>query len=323
MTPGYQVCDVMLRTYQAVGGLTRSWVDARRRSQRGAWQRGGGARVPVVPAGQSPRASVVIVCSDQADDLDRALAAFHATLGYTDRDDLDAPYPVAFDDYELIVVDDASGDGSGDYLRRAVAKGWISKAILGGRHRGRAACVNLGFAHASPGSFACVALGADMIPATPGWLPRMLAVLARHPEVGGLSMTDAPRALLAAFAGTMIDYDEPVLEAAAWPSAGVGLAIPRRVLAQIGPFGEDGSAGRENIDYLSRLGRAGYQAYCLAGLRASRRPHRVSAVPVPGRRRPSGAKAAWIPDPSRPHAECRLAEDEPTIEIDEYLGPSR
>jgi hypothetical protein len=296
-TPGF-VWDAMLRTYQAVGGLARTWVDARRPPQRGAWQRGGGARVPVLPEGHAPRASVVIVCRDQIDDLDRALAAFHATLVYADHDDLDARYMVAFDDYELIVVDDASGDGSADCLRRAVAEGWISKAILGGRRRGGAACVNLGFAHASPGSFACVTLGADVVPATPGWLPRMIAVLARHPDVGGLSMTDAPRALLAAFAGTMIDYDEPVLDAAAWPSAGVGLAVPHRVLAQVGPFAEDAGAGLENVDYVSRLVRAGLGAHCLAGLRASRRRHRAGAAPAHGRQRPAGEDTILTPEPS-------------------------
>jgi len=106
--------------------------------------------------------SVVIVSYNTRDDLARCLASLH-----------DAP-PVA--SYEIIVVDNASSDGSVDAL-----KPWPRVTVIrSGTNRGFAAATNIGI-RASAGDVLLLLNSDTIVPA--GALDRLLGALKRHPDV--------------------------------------------------------------------------------------------------------------------------------------------
>jgi GT2 family glycosyltransferase len=241
---------------------------------------------------------VVLVSRDRRADLERALAAFHAALTHEVYDDLDRPHTERFADFELIAVDDASSDGSAAFLRVAAQRGLVSRAILARTRRGDAACANLAIAHARPGAFAYVKLGAAP-PTTPGWLPRMLDVLRRDPAIGALAVDGQVRA------PTRVVDLEPISAWARRGTACAALAVPRAVFARAGHFAEDEAiaAGTEDLDYLGRVAGDGLGVYTLPAIRAPRR-----RAPAP----PASAAPRFYPR----YEGCGFDRDEAVIELD-------
>lgn len=89
----------------------------------------------------------------------------------------------AYPNYELIVVDNDSQDGTADYLREFEKRDSRIKVILNGKNLGFAAGNNVGLRVAT-GKF-LVLLNNDTI-VSPGWLSRMAAHFERNPSCGAL-----------------------------------------------------------------------------------------------------------------------------------------
>lgn len=116
---------------------------------------------------QSPRASVIIVTYNN-------LAFTKACLFSLERD-------TAYDDFEIIVVDNASSDGTPDYLREWESGGVNRIVVLNEDNRGFAAANNQGITRAT-GEY-LVLLNNDTV-VTPGWLGSLVAHLKRNPLLG-------------------------------------------------------------------------------------------------------------------------------------------
>jgi GT2 family glycosyltransferase len=219
-----------------------------------------GPRAPRVPdlRGAAPGASIVILSYNRLDYLKTALASFHATVGC--------------DDYELLVVDNGSTDGSAAFAREAAERGIVSRAVIRRKNHGVAGGCNSGFAHAHRDTSCYVKLDSDILIATPGWLPRIRGLLDRNPSIGVLSMNVLNNPQIQAIPAQSIDGEE-VLDWARWTQGAAGMTIPRRVFAEIGYLCEEPglSYTLDDVDYHARLVRAGYDAYYVKALRAFER----------------------------------------------------
>jgi glycosyltransferase involved in cell wall biosynthesis len=188
--------------------------------------------------------SVVVVVRDGAATLDRALTAILASE--TPRDD-----------YELIVVDDASGDESTNIAARyadAVVR-------LSGRQCGPAYARNRGADLARGEVVAFVDADAMVKPST---LSGMLEMLGRHPGLGAIAATRdaAPAApnFLSQYWNLLVHFGEhrPALSENTFPSGCV--AIRRSVLLDVGMYDEwrFGAACLESVELGKRVGDAGH-----------------------------------------------------------------
>ncbi|MEP7120474.1 MAG: glycosyltransferase [Byssovorax sp.] len=215
-------------------------------------------RVPEHPAGHAPQASIVVLSYNRLDYLKTTLAAFHATIG--------------FDDYELIVVENGSTDGTVEFLREAVERRLCTKVILCSKNRGISPGYNLGFAHAAPGTGCFVKLDSDIMMLTPRWLPRMLQLLRNNVRIGVLCTTIVNHAHLRGNTSLTLG-GEQLVDWQGWVIGAAGMCIPARVFKQLGGFCEefDYSYHPDDVDYYARLVRAGYDGFYVRGLRAYHR----------------------------------------------------
>jgi GT2 family glycosyltransferase len=171
--------------------------------------------------------------------------------------------------YRLILVDNGSTDGVGEYFDR------VRNAIVvhAGRNAGFPAGANLGLAHAQGHA---LLLNSDTI-VPRGWLRRLAAALEREPRVGlvgpmsncvsgaqyieGLELNSIEEInayaeeLARTNAGTLTECDRLV---------GFCLLIRDETLHEIGPLDESFGLGNfEDDDYCLRARRAGYRV-CIA-----------------------------------------------------------
>lgn len=217
------------------------------------------AVAPVPPADGSDRgaASVVVVTYNSLATIGPCLRSLKATLAPQD---------------EVIVVDNASRDGTREYLERLVA-GW-------GRFRVRLNDFNLGFSRACNQGIAeargdyVVLLNPDTV-APPGWVSRLAAHL-RQPGVGAVGPVSNYVAGLQKFQLYLPHTRLPktvtvgeVAEALYRNNRGgavetkllIGfcLMLPRSVLDEVGPLDEDLFLGHDDLDLSWRLRRHGYR----------------------------------------------------------------
>lgn len=176
-----------------------------------------------------------------------------------------------FQDFETIVVDDCSTDGSLEYLQREWPK--VSVISTGANNVGVSAALNVAVG-AVGGEL--VALLNNDIELDPRWLGELVAALDRHPEAA-----TAAGKLLSYHNRKQIDGAGDILTRAAmaWgrgagqldhgqyehpeevfaPTAGAGL-FRASALADVGPFDETFFAYFEDVDWGIRAQLAGYRS---------------------------------------------------------------
>lgn len=192
-------------------------------------------------------------------------------LNYT-RQCLESIYAkTAYPNYEVIIVDNASTDGTQDYLKNFSASHSNCRIILNPENRGFSAGNNQGIA-ASEGEY-IVFLNNDVV-VTPGWLSRLLAHL-RDPAVGAVGpvtnfagnesritvdysdiqdLDDFARRYCAAHAGQSFEIRMLALFC---------LATRRSTLEDVGPLDEQFGVGMyEDDDFSLRMRQKGYRILC-------------------------------------------------------------
>jgi GT2 family glycosyltransferase len=175
-------------------------------------------------------------------------------------------------DFETIVVDDASDDGSAEHLRER----WPQVRVVrtGERAVGVAAALNRAVA-AATGEL--VALLNNDVELDPEWLAQLTRALDRQPQAGSAAgklrnywrrnhLDGTGDVFLRAGAGGkrghgeldtgQYDREGPVLA----PTGGAGL-YRRDALAAVGPFDESFGAYFEDVDWGLRAQRAGYRSW--------------------------------------------------------------
>ncbi len=174
--------------------------------------------------------------------------------------------------HELILVDNASDDGTVDTLRQVVLARPGTRLILNDSNRGFAAGNNCGLAVARGRHL--VLLNSDTV-VTAGWLERMIAAADSEPRAGLFGPVSNRVSGMQQL--TSVDYDPSTLEGLARFAAACGrehagrkerclrltgfcLLIKRELMARIGGLDERyGMGNYEDNDYCLRALLAGYE----------------------------------------------------------------
>ncbi len=176
-------------------------------------------------------------------------------------------------DYEVIVVDNNSSDGTQDYLAELAGRELRLRFIANKTNRGFAGGNNDGI-RASSGNF-LVLLNSDCL-VTPGWIEGLTGPLTGEPRIGlaGPVSNSVGNEQKIFTTGTTVE--EIVKEGMAWVENGRGslfdtdllgffcVAMRRDVLEKVGMLDENFGLGfYEDDDYCIRVKRAGYRLVCL------------------------------------------------------------
>jgi GT2 family glycosyltransferase len=175
-------------------------------------------------------------------------------------------------DFEIVVVDNASSDGTPDYLRQAAERSPRIRPILNKTNRGFAGGNNLGI-RAAHGTY-LVLLNSDTR-VTEGWLDKLLAPLRKDATIGLIGPVSNEVGNEQRIFTKGISPEEITAEGKRWCDASIGdmfltnrlgffcVALPREVFAKVGPLDESFGLGfYEDDDYCIRVQQAGYRLVC-------------------------------------------------------------
>jgi GT2 family glycosyltransferase len=205
-------------------------------------------------SGEAPLVSVIVVCWNAAEVLGRCLDHLFAQ-----------DYP----NYEVIVVDDGSEDATERVAQQASRRGQL-KLVRSRRNHGCPSARNLGLRHATGEIVAFI--DADGF-ADPRWLSGVVQAFGEDASVGGVASTvffdDNP--LVVNGAGGTVNrqgwaadlsmnesYEVAELASQALYPMGCGMALRREAIERVGPFDESMLNYYDDVDYGTRLWRAGY-----------------------------------------------------------------
>lgn len=222
------------------------------------WHRRVDELVGVIDRLPRPSASVVVLTHNN---LDLSRACLESLARFVDPQCC-----------EIIVVDNASTDGTQDFLRQWAETGRGRKLILNERNHGFAAGNNQGLAAA--GGDYLVLLNNDT-EVTQGWLPTLMNHLRRNPDIGIVGPVTDNIGNEARIALRYTSAEEMQGKARRYTLAHMGerlpirtlaffcVMIPREVYLQIGPLDESYGLGFfEDDDYCRRIEQAGLRVAC-------------------------------------------------------------
>jgi GT2 family glycosyltransferase len=185
-----------------------------------------------------------------------------------------------FDDYEVVWVDNASTDGTVDWLRLAPA-GAPLKLIVNETNEGFGAAVNKAI-RSMDGCRDVVLINNDIVIDDPDWLTKLqrTAYVGENVGVVGCRLRQGNNLLLhigtymplAGFRGHQLGANELDVGQGAYEDENVeGIVfacayIPRRTLERIGVLDEDYFVYYEDTDYCFRAIRAGLKVVCCSAL---------------------------------------------------------
>ncbi|MBI2914432.1 MAG: glycosyltransferase [Firmicutes bacterium] len=203
-----------------------------------------------------PEASIIIPCLDEGELLRSTVDSILETTGDVT--------------YEILVIDDGSGDGSTDFLQ---GRAYRRVRLLRGPELGPPQARNLGARHASGWLYIfCDA----HISVPPHWLTEIMGHFRRDPSVAGLcpgiASTDDPHRV-----GYGLTWDKELwsiwlhqpsgklVEVPMLPSG--CLALRRDAFERVGGFNQGFRGyGSEDVELSLRLRLFGYNLYCLPGI---------------------------------------------------------
>jgi GT2 family glycosyltransferase len=213
-------------------------------------------------SGSAPLVSVIVVNYNGADALPRCLEALVA-----DSDDASA---------EVLVVDNASSDGSDSIAKAAAERDESVRLLRSPTNRGYAGAVNLALSEAR-GAFAAV-LNMDVV-VSPGWLDPLISFLNATPDAGAVCplivLESDPGRINAAGQDVHVTalgfnrwLEEPRARAGAEPFRvsglhGAAFLVRREDLEAIGGWDDSGFLYHEDVELSWLLTLAGKEIYCV------------------------------------------------------------
>jgi hypothetical protein len=214
------------------------------------WPDEGRGRVaPLEQDPAQPRIAVMVLSCNRLEYLRNTLHAFHRTVEHGNC--------------ELIVLDNASTDGSRELLERALELGLLSRLVLADRNLGNAKGFNVACAHAAADAALYVKLDSDICPLTAGWESRILALVQADPNVGLVGLSQVNHHLLRTAPSADV-AGEAVIPWSTW-AVGSCMGIARKALDRLGYFSEPPGMtySWDDVDYWMRAVRAGFGGYYL------------------------------------------------------------
>ncbi|WJD64039.1 glycosyltransferase [Pseudomonas kurunegalensis] len=210
------------------------------------------------PEQYGPRISVVVVTYNN---LELTKACLSSLDEYTD-----------YNNFEIIVVDNASADGSPDYLREWASEGGNRRLILNEDNLGFAAGNNVGLAVAD-GDY-LVLLNNDTY-VTPGWLSTLYRHLERDPTLGIIGPVTNNIGNEAKIQIHYSSMEEMLAASSQYTRANIGkthklhtaaffcVMFPRAIYEAVGPLDEAFGRGFfEDDDYCRRIQQLGRSVAC-------------------------------------------------------------
>jgi GT2 family glycosyltransferase len=206
-------------------------------------------------SGSAPLATVIVVCWNSADVIERCLSQLLAQ---------------DYEHYEIVLVDDGSLDETVEVAEGSLSSGKLT-IVRSPLNRGCPHARNLGLKHANGEVIAFI--DADGF-AAPGWLRHIVEQFACDARVGGVASTvfmEANPLVLNGAGGIVnrqgwaadlsmnVPYEraEPVSEVL-YPM-GCGMAVRRAAVERVGPFDDRMLNYYDDVDYGIRVWRAGYR----------------------------------------------------------------
>ncbi len=183
--------------------------------------------------------NITMVTFNRVDFTRRSIDSIVATAGYP---------------YELTVVDNASRDGTVEFLRGLLADGVIHHLILNAQNKGVAFAANQGWAGGTKAHY--IKIDNDIVFTKPGWLARIVEACDELPDAGAIAYNfETTSYQVKVVAGRRVRPKEGNV-------GGACVMIPERVHRLVGYWCEDyWPYSEEDSDLYERLRKLGLRSY--------------------------------------------------------------